>query len=136
MKELWNVIQLIFTAIGGWIGWFLGGCDKLMYALIIFVIVDYITGIMCAISDKMLSSIVGFKRICRKVLIFMLIGMSHLLDVNVIGTGCVLRSAVIFFYLSNEGISVLENASHIGMPVPKKLKDILQQLEEDDNIEK
>lgn len=101
MKEFWNVIQLVFAAIGGWLGWFLGGCDGLLFALIAFVAVDYITGVMCAIVDKNLSSAVGFKGICRKVLIFLLVGIAHILDAQVIGAGSVLRTAIIFFYLSN-----------------------------------
>lgn len=128
MKEFWNVIQLVFAAIGGWLGWFLGGCDGLLFALIAFVAVDYITGVMCAIVDKNLSSSVGFKGICRKVLIFLLVGIAHILDAQVIGAGSVLRTAIIFFYLSNEGVSLLENAAHLGLPVPEKLKDVLQQL--------
>ena len=128
MKEFWNLIQFIFTAIGGWLGYFLGGCDGLLIALVVFVAVDYVTGVMCAISDKKLSSEVGFKGICRKVLIFLLVGIANILDVQVIGTGSVLRTAVIFFYLSNEGVSLLENAAHLGLPVPEKMKDILAQL--------
>ena len=130
MKEFWNVIQMVFTAVGGWLGYFLGGYDGLLYALVVFMVADYITGVMCAISDKTLSSAVGFKGICRKVLILMLVGIANLLDVEVIGTGAVLRTAVIFFYLSNEGVSMLENAAHLGLPVPDKLKDVLQQLHE------
>ena len=128
MKEFWNVIQMVFTAVGGWLGYFLGGYDGLLYALVVFMVVDYITGVMCAVSDKKLSSAVGFKGICRKVLILMLVGIANLLDVQVIGTGAVLRTAVIFFYLSNEGVSLLENAAHLGLPIPKKLKAILAQL--------
>ena len=128
MKEFWNTIQLIFTAIGGWLGYFLGGCDGLLYALIAFVVIDYITGVMCAINDKTLSSEVGFRGICRKVLIFLLVGIANILDVQVIGTGSVLRTAVIFFYISNEGVSLLENAAHLGLPVPEKIKIVLEQL--------
>lgn len=128
MKEFWTSVQVVFTAIGGWLGWFLGGCDGLMYALIAFVFVDYITGIMCAIVDKKLSSEVGFKGICKKVLIFLLVGMANILDVNIIGSGSVLRTAAIFFYLSNEGVSLLENAAHLGLPVPNAMKEVLQQL--------
>ena len=128
MTEFWNVIQLVFAAVGGWLGYFLGGYDGLLYALVVFMVVDYITGVMCAVSDKKLSSAVGFKGICRKVLILMLVGIANLLDVQVIGTGAVLRTAVIFFYLSNEGVSLLENAAHLGLPIPKKLKAILAQL--------
>ena len=128
MKEFWNTIQLAFAGIGGWLGYFLGGCDGLLYALLAFVVVDYITGVMCAISDHTLSSEVGFKGICRKVLIFLLVGIANVLDVQVIGTGSVLRTAVIFFYISNEGVSLLENAGHLGLPIPEKMKDVLQQL--------
>ena len=128
MKEFWNTIQLIFAAVGGWLGYFLGGCDGLLYALIAFVVIDYITGVMCAISDKTLSSEVGFKGICRKVLIFLLVGIGHIVDAQVIGSGGVMRTAVIFFYLSNEGISLIEIAAHLGLPVPDKLKAVLEQL--------
>ena len=128
MKEFWNTIQLIFAAVGGWLGYFLGGCDGLLYALIAFVAIDYITGVMCAISDKTLSSEVGFKGICRKVLIFLLVGIGHIVDAQVIGSGGVLRTAVIFFYLSNEGVSLLENAAHLGLPVPDAIKTVLEQL--------
>ncbi len=132
MKEFWNTIQVIFTSIGGWLGYFLGGCDGLLIALIIFVAVDYITGVMCAVADKKLSSEVGFKGICRKVLIFLLVGIANIIDVQVIQTGSVLRTAVIFFYLSNEGVSLTENAAHLGLPVPEKLKDVLEQLHDRD----
>ena len=128
MKEFWSMVQLVFTGIGGWLGYFLGGCDGLILALLLFVVADYITGIMCAIADKKLSSEVGFKGICRKVLIFMLVGIANVLDVQVIGNGSILRTAVIFFYLSNEGISLLENAAHLGLPIPEKLKKVLEQL--------
>ena len=128
MKEFWNTIQLIFAAVGGWLGYFLGGCDGLLYALIAFVVIDYITGVMCAISDKTLSSEVGFKGICRKVLIFLLVGIGNIIDVQVLGSPGVLRTAVIFFYLSNEGVSLLENAAHLGLPVPDAIKKVLEQL--------
>ena len=128
MKEFWNTIQLAFAAVGGWLGYFLGGCDGLLYALLTFVVIDYITGVMYAIADKNLSSEVGFKGICRKVLIFLLVGIANVLDVQVIGTGSVLRTAVIFFYISNEGVSLLENAAHLGLPVPEKIKTVLEQL--------
>ena len=109
MKEFWNTIQFIFTAVGGWLGYFLGGCDCLIYALIAFVAIDYITGVMCAVIDRKLSSAVGFKGIFRKVLIFLLVGIANIIDVQVVGTGAVLRTAVIFFYISNEGVSLLYN---------------------------
>lgn len=128
MKEFWNTIQFVFAGIGGWLGYFLGGCDGLFYALLAFVAVDYITGVMCAIADKSLSSEVGFKGICRKMLIFILVGIANILDVQVIGIGSVLRTAIIFFYISNEGVSLLENAGHLGLPIPEKLKLVLEQL--------
>ena len=128
MKEFWNMIQFLFAGIGGWLGYFLGGCDGLLIALLLFVITDYITGVMCAIADKKLSSAVGFKGICRKVLIFLLVGIANILDMQVIGTGSVLRTAVIFFYISNEGVSLLENAGHLGLPIPVKIKSVLEQL--------
>lgn len=128
MKEFWNTIQLIFSAVGGWLGYFLGGCDGLLYALIAFVVIDYVTGVMCAIINRELSSAVGFKGIFRKVLIFLLVGIANIIDVQVIGTGAVLRTAVIFFYISNEGVSLLENAGHLGLSIPEKIKTVLEQL--------
>ena len=128
MKEFWTTIQVIFAAIGGWLGWFLGGCDGLLIALLAFVAIDYVTGVMCAIVDKKLSSAVGFKGIFKKILIFALVGVGHILDTMVIGTGSVLRTAVIFFYLSNEGISLIENSGYLGLPIPAKLKAVLEQL--------
>lgn len=128
MKEFWNICQLLFTFVGGWLGYFLGGCDGLLFTLFVFITTDYITGIMCAIVDKKLSSEVGFRGIMRKVIILLLVGIAQMVDINVIGNGSVLRTAVIFFYLSNEGVSVMENAAHLGLPVPEKLKDVLEQL--------
>ena len=128
MKEFWTSIQIAFAAVGGWLGWFLGGCDGLLYALLAFAVVDYVTGVMCAIVDKKLSSSVGFKGIFRKVLIFVMVGIAHILDTQIIGNGSVLRTAVIFFYISNEGVSLLENASHLGLPVPEPIKTVLKQL--------
>ncbi|MEE0741433.1 MAG: phage holin family protein [Emergencia sp.] len=128
MKQIWSGIQIAFTAFGGFLGWFLGGVDGFLYALIAFTVIDYITGVMCAITDKNLSSSIGFKGICRKVLIFTLVGIGNIVDVYVLGQGGVLRTAVIFFYLSNEGVSILENSAHLGLPIPEKLKEVLEQL--------
>ena len=125
---IWSKIQMGLTALGGWLGYFLGGMDGMLIALIVFMALDYITGVMCAIMDKNLSSTVGFKGICKKVLILMLVGVANIVDVHVVGTGSALRGAVICFYLSNEGLSLLENAAHIGLPIPDRLKDILAQL--------
>lgn len=128
MKGFWNTVQMVFAALGGWLGWFLGGCDGLLYALVAFVAVDYVTGVLCAVADRKLSSEVGFRGIAKKALIFLLVGMANVLDVQVIGSGCVLRTAVVFFYISNEGVSLVENVAHLGLPVPEKLKDVLAQL--------
>lgn len=128
MKEFWGITQAVFAGLGGWIGYYLGGCDGLLYVLIACVAIDYITGVMCAVVDKKLSSAVGFKGICRKVLIFLLVGVANLIDIHIIGTGAVLRTAVIFFYISNEGVSLIENAGHLGLPIPGKLRLVLEQL--------
>ncbi len=128
MKQIWTDIQIAFSTLGGFLGWFLGGADGFLYALIAFVVIDYATGVLCAIADKNLSSEVGFKGICRKVLIFTLVGIGNILDVYVLGEAGVLRTAVIFFYLSNEGVSLLENSAHLGLPIPENLKDVLEQL--------
>lgn len=122
--------KLIISSIGGFLGLLLGGIDGLLYSLILFVVVDYITGVMCAIDKKELSSEVGFKGIARKIIIFSLVAVANILDVNILGQTGVLRSVVIFFYISNEGISILENASKLGLPIPEKLKSILSQLKE------
>lgn len=128
--KTWQYIQAAIAALGGWLGWFLGGCDGFIYALIAFVMIDYITGVMCAVVNKQLSSEVGFKGIFRKVLIFMLVGIGNIVDKQLIGSGSVLRTAVVFFYLSNEGISIIENAGVLGLPIPQKLKDVLEQLKD------
>ena len=125
---IWAKVQAAVAAIGGYLGYFVGGVDGLMTALLIFMVLDYITGLMCAIADKQLSSAVGFKGICKKVLILMLVGVAHIVDLHVVGTGDALRSAVVCFYLSNESVSMLENAAHLGLPIPEKLKSVLAQL--------
>jgi toxin secretion/phage lysis holin len=130
---VWAKVQMAFAAIGGWLGYFLGGADGLLITLLVFMVLDYITGVMCGIVDKKLSSAVGFKGLFRKMLIIALVGVGHVVDMHVIGTGGALRSAVICFYLSNEGVSMLENAAHLGLPVPDKLKDILVQLHNRDD---
>lgn len=132
MKNSINIIQAIFATIGGYIGWFLGGVDGFMYALITFVIIDYVTGFMVAVLEKKLSSEVGFRGIFKKVLIFALVGIGNIIDVHLIKNGSAIRTAVIFFYVSNEGISIIENAAKIGLPIPQKLKDILEQLNKEE----
>ena len=132
---IWAKIQAAFTAIGRWLGFFLGGLDGMLIALIVFMVLDYVTGIMCAVLDKSLSSRVGFKGIFKKALILIMVGIANIVDVHVVGTGSALRGAVICFYLSNEGLSLLENAAYVGLPVPEKLKDILAQLHRRDEKE-
>ena len=128
IELIWTKIQMAAAIVGGWLGYFLGGMDGLLIALLVFMVLDYITGIMCAIIDKKLSSAVGFKGICKKVFILMLVGVANVVDIHVVGTGSALRGAVLAFYISNEGLSLLENAAHIGLPVPVKMKDVLAQL--------
>jgi toxin secretion/phage lysis holin len=130
MKEIWNYLQMFFAVIGGWLGWFLGGYDGFLYALIAFISVDYILGVFCGILEKHLSSDVGARGIFKKVVIFSLVGVAHVIDQNIIGDGSAIRTAVIFFYLSNEGISIIENSTRLGLPIPDKLRDILEQLKD------
>ena len=135
MKNAWNVFQAIIAAIGGGLGWFFGEMDGFFLSLLAIVILDYITGIMCAIVTKTLSSSAGFKGIFKKILIFFLVGVGHILDVYVLGQAGVLRNAIIFFYLSNEGISLLENAGVLGLPIPEWLRDVLAQLNDKNDKE-
>ena len=124
----WGRIQALLSVIGGGIGFFLGGMDGVLTALMTFMVLDYLTGVMCAIVDKKLSSTVGFRGICRKVLILVMVGMAHMVDQYMIGNGSALRGIVIYFYLSNEGLSLMENAAYLGLPIPEKLKEALAQL--------
>ena len=132
---IWTKVQIAITAIGGWIGYFVGGMDGMLIALIVLMSLDYISGIMCAVIDKKLSSAIGFRGICKKVLILMLVGVAKIVDLHVVGTGSALRGAVICFYMSNEGLSLLENAAYIGLPIPDKLREILEQLHDRDKKE-
>ena len=128
VERIWTRVQLAAAAVGGWLGGFVGGVDGLLTALAVFMTLDYLTGLLCAALDRKLSSAVGFKGICKKVLILMLVGVANVVDVQVVGGGSALRGVVICFYLSNEGLSLLENAAHIGLPVPERLKAVLAQL--------
>lgn len=136
LKEIVGYCQLGFAAIGGALGWFIGGLDGFLYALIAFVVIDYLTGLLAAGVQKKLSSEVGFKGIAKKIAIFLLIGIANIIDVDVIQNGTALRTAVIFFYLSNEGLSILENAGNIGLPIPEKLKTMLAQLKDKEDDQK
>lgn len=128
MKEIWSWVQVVIASIGGFIGWFFGHGDGLLTALVVFVIADYVSGVLRAIVEKKLSSAIGSKGIAKKIAIFILVGIAHMLDVQIIGQGDVIRNAVIFFYVSNEGVSILENSVALGLPVPKKLSDVLLQI--------
>lgn len=133
MKELVNTIQMIVAVLGGYIGYFLGGWDGFLYALVAFVVIDYITGLMVAVLEKRLSSEVGFRGIFKKVVLFSLVAVGHIIDSRLIQSEGVVRTAVIFFYLSNEGISILENTAKIGLPIPEKLKAVLEQLNQEES---
>lgn len=128
MKGIWNWLQMAIAAIGGFLGWLMGGWDGFLYALVVFVTIDYISGVLAAIVERKLSSEIGFRGIFKKVFIFMLVAVGHIIDRYIIGEGSVLRTAIIFFYCSEEGISIIENAGRIGLPIPQKLKNILEQL--------
>lgn len=126
--DVWKSIQAALTVVGGALGYFVGGLDGLMIVLLMFMVIDYITGILCAIKEGTISSKAGFNGICKKILILVLVGMSNMLDVYVLQSGSMLRTAALFFYVSNEGISILENAGKLGLPVPSKIKNVLAQL--------
>ena len=128
MKEMWNMVQMAFAALGGVLGYFLGELDGLLIALIIFVVVDYVTGVLVAAAERKVSSAVGYRGILKKIILFCMVGVANVLDVHVMNTGSMLRTAVIFFYLSNEGISIIENAGKLGIPVPEKVRKVLEQL--------
>jgi len=134
MQNVIDKIELAFAAFGGFLGWFFGGFDGFLYALIIFVVMDYFTGVLAAGVRKELSSEVGFKGIAKKVVIFVLVGIANIIDTQIIQNGSAIRTAVIFFYLSNEGLSILENSAVIGLPIPEKLQEMLKQLA-DEKIE-
>lgn len=121
-----NTIKAILTGFITWIGWLVGGYDTMMITLLLFMVIDYISGVMCGISNKDLSSEIGFKGIFKKIMIILLVGITNLLGVAIGIDG--LRYIVISFYLANEGISIIENASILGLPVPQKVKDVLEQL--------
>ena len=129
MKDLWIFIKVGFAGLGGLLGWYLGGLDSFLYALIAFVVVDYITGVLRAVVEKKLSSRIGARGIAKKVVLFLVVGIGHLIDTYLLGnSGAPLRTAIIFFFIANEGISLVENATAIGLPVPEKLKGVLAQL--------
>lgn len=121
--------KMVFALLGGVLGWLLGGFDSLLYALVAFVAINYLTGILLAIYDKKVSSDIGYKGICKKILLFALVALGNIIDKYIIGSGSTLRTMLILFYLSNEGISILENTAKMGIPIPQKLKDVLLQID-------
>jgi len=133
MKDVSNWSQIACAMIGAYLGYFLGGWDGFLYALVAFVVIDYLTGVMVAVLEKRLSSEIGAKGIFKKVMLFALVAVAHIVDAQLIKSGSTIRTAVIFFYLSNEGISILENATKIGLPIPEKLKAVLMQLNKEEN---
>ncbi len=133
MKDIVTSIQILISSLGGFLGWFLGGTDGFLYALLLFIVIDYITGVMVAILQHKVSSEVGFRGIFKKVVILCLVGIGHIIDTKVVRSGNVMRTAIIFFYLSNEGISILENVASIGLPIPKKLLDVLVALKSENS---
>ena len=132
MEDIIKGVQVAFAALGGLLGVFVGGLDGFLIALIVFVCLDYLTGVVLAIANKTLSSEVGFKGIAKKVCIFCLVGIGNLIDTQILQDGSVIRTAIIFFYLSNEGISLVENIAALGLPIPKKLRNVLAQINKED----
>ena len=135
MREFVTTTKVLFTTVGGVIGSIFGEVDGFLYALLVLMVMDYLTGIMAAILEKNLSSTVGMKGIFKKVMILFLVALAHLIDFHVMKQGGAVRTAVIFFYFSNEGLSILENATRVGLPIPKRIRQLLAQLQETDDKE-
>ncbi|NLH02306.1 MAG: phage holin family protein [Clostridiales bacterium] len=133
MNSIINYCKIAVAVLGGILGWLLGGFDSFIYALIAFVAMDYVTGVLVAIHNKKVSSEIGFKGICKKILIFILVSMGNIIDQYILGSGSALRTLLIMFYLSNEGISIIENTGKMGLPFPRKLKDVIEKLKENDD---
>lgn len=126
MNNIINTIKIGCSFVGTILGYFFGGFDVMMITLLLFMVADYITGIIKAIIEKKMSSKIGAKGILKKVMILILVGVTNLLGIAIEIEG--LRYIIISFYLANEGISIIENASIIGVPIPQKIKDVLEQL--------
>ena len=135
MDRFTEFFKLIFGGIITAVSGFLGGMDGIMYALIAFITIDYITGVAVAVKQKKLSSEVGFWGLVRKVCIIALVGVAHFVDVYVMHTGDIFRTAIALYYIGNEGVSLLENMGNLGVPLSKKLKDVLEQLKTDNDKE-
>ena len=128
MDRFTEFMKLIFGGIVTAVSGFLGGMDGIMYALILFISADYITGVAVAVKQKKLSSEVGFWGLVRKGCILLLIGIAHYIDKCVLCNGDVTRTVTAMYYIGNEGISVLENCTSLGLPLPPKLIDVLEQI--------
>lgn len=123
-----DTIKAIIAAVCALASYIFGGWDGLMIALVIFIIADYISGVIAAAVEKKLSSEVGAKGIAKKIFMLLIVAVANIIDINVIGEGHTLKTVTMIFYICNECISLLENAGRIGVPVPKKLLDVLSQL--------
>ena len=130
MRAIWIAIQSGLATIGSAAATFLGGWDGIVFALIIFVAVDYLTGVIRAAYEKKLASRICWRGAVKKAMTFVIVGVGHTIDAHIIGGGTFVRDAVILFFIGSEGISLLENAAVIGLPLPPKLKAILAQLHE------
>ena len=128
-----DIIDFFTAGVVGLLGWFFGGRDGFVNVLLTFVVIDYIMGLMAAYSRHELSSSIGFKGIFKKVSIFCLVGVAHVVDVHVLGDTATLRTTVSLFYIANEGISILENADELGIPIPQFLKARLLNIKEQMN---
>lgn len=125
-----NLLKTFIAAIGTALTWLFGAWDKALVALILFMVLDYVTGLIKAYVNKQISSDIGLKGIARKCLILIVLIVAVMLD-RLLSTGAwVFRTLVAYFYIANEGISLLENCSQLGLPIPKKLQDALVQLKE------
>ena len=130
MENLSNQIKVFIATIGTLFTWLFGAWDTALVVLIVFMLLDYGTGVLRGYINKELSSDVGLKGIARKAVIFIVLIVAVMLD-RLLNTGnWVFRSLVCYFYIANEGISLLENCASLGLPIPEKLKDALAQLKE------
>ena len=140
MSRMQIIIDSVAGTIGAVLGFMYGEVTGLFWALVAFMVLDYISGILAAISVRKLSSKVGFKGIVKKLLILVFVSVGHITDTYVLGGVPVAMTAVILFYIANEGISIVENATELGLPVPQKIKNVLEQIKnksgEDDNENK
>ena len=135
MSKIQIIIDSVAGAVGAVLGFMYGEVTGLFWALIAFMALDYITGVVVAIIEKRLSSEVGFRGLAKKFLILVFVAVGHIADTYILGGTPAAMSAVMLFYMANEGISIIENAAALGLPVPKKLKDIMVQLKKESESE-